>query len=119
MYAHSADAEIVRATAARTFRPLDVPGRPRVVETSGHTAGHCSVAVEDRGVLFAADAMVNFDYASGESGPRPHRFNEARAQALASLGRLEDVEAEIVLFGHGDPWTEGARGTVELVRACA
>lgn len=44
----------------------------------GHTAGHCSVLVEDRGALFAADAMVNFDYASGERGLRLHRFNEDR-----------------------------------------
>jgi glyoxylase-like metal-dependent hydrolase (beta-lactamase superfamily II) len=77
------------------------------------------VLVENRSVLLAGDAMVNFDYASGESGLRQHRFNEDRAQALASLTRLEELDAEIVLFGHGDPWSEGARRAVELVRARA
>jgi glyoxylase-like metal-dependent hydrolase (beta-lactamase superfamily II) len=95
---------------------LDVPGRPRVIPTPGHTAGHCSVSVADRGVLFAGDAMVNFDYASGESGLRQHRFNEDRAQALGSLARLDDLDAETVLFGHGDPWDRGARRALELVR---
>jgi glyoxylase-like metal-dependent hydrolase (beta-lactamase superfamily II) len=98
---------------------LDVPGRPRVIPTPGHTAGHCSVLVEDRSVLFAGDAMVNFDYASGETGLGQHRFNEDRARAVASLARLEDLDAEIVLFGHGDPWSEGAQRAVELVRARA
>ena len=96
---------------------LDVPGRPRVIPTPGHTAGHCSVSLADRGVLFAADAMVNFDYASGESGLRQHRFNEDRAQARASLARLDDLDAGTVLFGHGDPWLEGSRRALELVRA--
>jgi glyoxylase-like metal-dependent hydrolase (beta-lactamase superfamily II) len=98
---------------------LDLPGEPRVIPTPGHTAGHCSVYVEDRGVLFAADAMVNFDYASGENGLRQHRFNEDRTRALASLARLDEVDAETVLFGHGDPWTEGSRRALELVRARA
>jgi glyoxylase-like metal-dependent hydrolase (beta-lactamase superfamily II) len=98
---------------------LDVPGRPRVIPTPGHTAGHCSVFVEDRGVLVAADAMVNFDYASGETGLRPHRFNEDRAQALASLTQLDGVDAEVVLFGHGDPWTQGSSRALEIVRARA
>jgi glyoxylase-like metal-dependent hydrolase (beta-lactamase superfamily II) len=100
-------------------RVLDAPGRPRVVPTPGHTAGHCSVLVEDRGVLFAADAIVNFDYASGETGLRPHRFNEDREQALASLDRLEKLDAGTVLFGHGDPWTQGSRQALEVVRSRA
>ncbi len=98
---------------------LDLPGRPRVIHTPGHTAGHCSVVLEERGVLFTGDAMVNFDYASGERGLRQHRFNDDRARALASLERLEAVEADLLLFGHGDPWREGTRGAVEIVRARA
>jgi glyoxylase-like metal-dependent hydrolase (beta-lactamase superfamily II) len=95
---------------------LGVPGRPRVIPTPGHTAGHYSVAVDDRGVLFAADAMVNFDYASGESGLRLHRFNEDRERAFDSLARLDEVSEDIVLFGHGNPWTQGSRRAVEIVR---
>ena len=98
---------------------LEVAGHPRVIPTPGHTAGHCSVYVEDRGVLFAADAMVNFDYASGNTGLRPHRFNEDRERALASLDRLDGVDAGTVLFGHGDPWTEGLPRALEVVRSRA
>jgi glyoxylase-like metal-dependent hydrolase (beta-lactamase superfamily II) len=91
----------------REDRILDLPGRPRLIHTPGHTAGHCSVALPDRGVLFAGDAMANFDYATGTRGIGLHRFNDHREMASASLARLAGVEAEVVLFGHGDPWTRG------------
>ena len=95
---------------------LDVPGRPRVFHVPGHTAGHCSVLLAERGVLLVGDALVNFDYASGERGVRLHRFNEDRPHALASLARLEDLDAETLLFGHGDPWRDGARAAVDAAR---
>jgi glyoxylase-like metal-dependent hydrolase (beta-lactamase superfamily II) len=95
---------------------LDLPGRPRVIPTPGHTAGHCSVVLEDRAVLFSGDAMVNFDYATGTRGLNQHRFNEDRSLAFASLQRLDPIEADVVLFGHGDPWQEGSKRALEVVR---
>jgi glyoxylase-like metal-dependent hydrolase (beta-lactamase superfamily II) len=95
---------------------LDLPGRPRIVHTPGHTAGHCSVVLEERGVLFSGDAMVNFDYAAGRDGLGQHRFNEDRARALRSLDHLERFDTETVLFGHGDPWTKGSRQALDIVR---
>jgi glyoxylase-like metal-dependent hydrolase (beta-lactamase superfamily II) len=95
---------------------LDLPGRPQVIPTPGHTAGHYSVWLEERGALFAGDAMVNFDYASGARGLMLHRFNEDRGRALMALERLDHLEAEVILFGHGDPWSGGVRRAVETVR---
>jgi glyoxylase-like metal-dependent hydrolase (beta-lactamase superfamily II) len=97
---------------------LDVPGRPRVIHTPGHTAGHCSVALEERGTLFSGDAMVNFDYATGKRRLGQHRFNDDRELARASLERLEPFDLETVLFGHGDPWSAGSRRALEVVREC-
>ena len=96
---------------------LDLPGRPRVFGTPGHTAGHHSVALAERGVVFTGDALVNFDYASGKAGLSLHRFNEDRVRATASLALLEDVEAETLLFGHGDPWHGDVKVALEEVRA--
>jgi glyoxylase-like metal-dependent hydrolase (beta-lactamase superfamily II) len=95
---------------------VDLPGGPRIVRTPGHTAGHCSVYLEARGVLFAGDAMVNFDYASGERGLKLHRFNEDREGAMASLSRFDGLDAEVVLFGHGDPWRSGLASALEIAR---
>jgi glyoxylase-like metal-dependent hydrolase (beta-lactamase superfamily II) len=100
-------------------RPLDLPARPRVIPSPGHTAGHCSVLLEERGVLFTGDALVNFDYASGERGVKLHRFNEDRPGARKSLDVLADLDAGTLLFGHGDPWNRGAREAVERARAAA
>lgn len=100
-------------------RQLDLPGRPLVIPTPGHTAGHISVSLDDRGVLFTGDAMVNFDYASGERGLSLHRFNEDREGAIASLKRFEGLEAEVVVFGHGDPWGGGVGRALEIVGARA
>jgi glyoxylase-like metal-dependent hydrolase (beta-lactamase superfamily II) len=92
---------------------LEVPGRPRVIATPGHSPGHCSLLLEDRGVLLAGDALATFDATTRTRGPRLLSINADREQALASLSRLESTGATTVLPGHGAPW----RGDVaEAVR---
>jgi glyoxylase-like metal-dependent hydrolase (beta-lactamase superfamily II) len=82
---------------------LDVPGRPRVMATPGHSPGHCSFVLEDRGVLLAGDALVTFDPITRTRGPRLLSINADREQALASLGRLEGTGVTTLLPGHGAP----------------
>ena len=112
VYVTEGDASIVRGE-----RPSHPPaGFYREVATPGHTAGHCSGALPDRGVLLAGDAMVNFDYASGAQGLRLHRFNEDHEAARRSLARFDDLDVATVLFGHGEPWTKGLPQAVEAIR---
>src|SRR3954453_15361341 len=40
---------------------LDVPGRPEIVYTPGHTYGHCSLHFRDRGAVIPCDAIVTLD----------------------------------------------------------
>jgi glyoxylase-like metal-dependent hydrolase (beta-lactamase superfamily II) len=49
---------------------LDVPGRPEIIYTPGHTYGHCSLHFRDRGAVIAGDAMVTFDPYTGRRGPQ-------------------------------------------------
>ena len=119
--AHSVAAGGARYRAVGDVVPLveghlDVPRSPRIVETPGHTAGHCSVLLEDAGVLFTGDALVNFDYASGETGVKLHRFNEDRDAAIGSLEQFASLDAPLLLFGHGDPWSLGAQAAVQQAR---
>src|SRR6266508_2199529 len=51
--------------ALKHDQTLDLPGRPRVIHTPGHTGGHYSVALDERGVLLAGDALASFDYVTG------------------------------------------------------
>jgi glyoxylase-like metal-dependent hydrolase (beta-lactamase superfamily II) len=95
---------------------LDLPGRPRVIHTPGHTAGHYSVALPERGVLLSGDALATFDYVTGKRRVGLHPLNDDREVALASLDRLDAVAAETVLPAHGEPWTAGLRRALEITR---
>ena len=107
---------------AQTFEhgdTLDVPGHPRVVPTPGHTAGHCAFHFPDHGALFVGDAMCTLSPVTGKRGPQlmPRPMNESNARALESLGSLEPIEVDIMLFGHGDPWRGGVGAGVAEARA--
>jgi glyoxylase-like metal-dependent hydrolase (beta-lactamase superfamily II) len=95
---------------------LDLPGRPRVIHTPGHTAGHYSVSLPDRGVLLSGDALATLDYVTGKRRIGLHPLNDDHDIALASLDRLDAVDADTVLPAHGDPWTEGLRRAIEITR---
>lgn len=98
---------------------LDVPGRPHVVFTPGHTFGHSSLHLPERGVLIAGDAVVMLDPYTARRGPclvaRAATADSKRA--LASLHRIAETDAGTVLTGHGEPWSGGARRAAELARA--
>lgn len=97
---------------------LDVPGRPRVIPTPGHSPGHSALLLEDRSVLFAGDALCTLNPMTYRRGPQlmPPGFNTSDAQAEASLAAVADTGADVVLVGHGEPWTEGAAAAVRRAR---
>lgn len=97
---------------------LDVPGEPQVIPTPGHTPGHCAFHFETQRALFVGDAMCNWSPMTGRRGPQlmPRPFNESNALALQSLDALEPIDAGIMLFGHGDPWTSGVGAAVSQAR---
>ena len=99
--------------------PLDVPGRPHVVFTPGHTKGHCSLHLPDRGVVIAGDAIVTLDPYTGRTGPRlvAKGATHDTDQAIASLDKIEALDAGTVLVGHGEPFTGGAAEAARLARA--
>lgn len=100
---------------------LDVPGSPRVVHAPGHTAGSCALLLERASVLFSGDALVTLDVARGPRGRQGPQIvrgpdTEDAERALASLDVLAATNAQTVLPGHGEPWTEGVGRAVEIAR---
>jgi glyoxylase-like metal-dependent hydrolase (beta-lactamase superfamily II) len=87
---------------------LDVPGSPRVVHTPGHTPGHCALLFEAAGALFVGDALCTFNPLTGERGTQlmPFPLNVNNEACRESLGRIERLDAQVLLPGHGDPARE-------------
>jgi glyoxylase-like metal-dependent hydrolase (beta-lactamase superfamily II) len=98
---------------------LDLPGAPQIIHTPGHTPGSVAVHVPAVDALFVGDAMTTRDVLSGERGPRPAPFTLNPEGALASLARLEAVQATWVLPGHGPPWRGGVTEAVRQIRQLA
>jgi glyoxylase-like metal-dependent hydrolase (beta-lactamase superfamily II) len=97
---------------------LDVPGRPRVVHTPGHTPGHCVLLFERHGALFVGDAMCTWNLLTGRRGPQvmPSAFNVSTDDCFESLAAIEALEAQALLPGHGDPWRESPAAAVARAR---
>jgi glyoxylase-like metal-dependent hydrolase (beta-lactamase superfamily II) len=55
------------------------------------------------GIVISGDALVSGHATSRVTGPQllPAMFHHERARALASLDIVEDLEADILLPGHG------------------
>jgi glyoxylase-like metal-dependent hydrolase (beta-lactamase superfamily II) len=98
--------------------PLDLPGRPDVILTPGHTPGHVSFRFGEAGVLVTGDAIASLDVLSRDTGPRllPDALNNDPAATRASLEQLEGVDAGTMLFGHGEPFAGAPREAVARAR---
>jgi glyoxylase-like metal-dependent hydrolase (beta-lactamase superfamily II) len=113
---------IVPVAEVSTFadgETLDVPGRPRVVHAPGHTPGSAALLLEDRRVLLTGDVLATRNPLTGRVGPQvmPSGLNRDTPQALRSLEVLDGLPADVLLPGHGEPFTEGAAEAARLARA--
>lgn len=97
-------------------RVLDVPGSPRIIHVPGHTPGSVAVHVPSCDALFLGDTMTTRNVLTGATGPKPAPFTLEPGQALASLDRIEGVDATWVLPGHGPAWDGGVTEAVRLIR---
>jgi glyoxylase-like metal-dependent hydrolase (beta-lactamase superfamily II) len=98
---------------------LDVPGSPRIIHTPGHTPGSVTVHVPAVDALFVGDTMTTRNVLTGVTGPKPAPFTLQPEQAVASLDRIDGVDATWVLPGHGPAWDGGVPEAVRLIREAA
>ncbi len=98
---------------------LDLPGRPRIVHTPGHSPGSIAIHSESSDALFVGDAMTTRHVLTGARGPQPAPFTQDEPGAMQALTRWEGIEARWVLPGHGYPWDGGVDEAVREVRVVA
>jgi glyoxylase-like metal-dependent hydrolase (beta-lactamase superfamily II) len=98
---------------------LDVPGSPRVLHTPGHTRGHSAFLFEGERALFVGDMLCTWNPLTDERAPQvmPKHTNVDYAQCFESLAKLEGIEADVLLTGHGEPWRGGVAEAVRAARA--
>jgi glyoxylase-like metal-dependent hydrolase (beta-lactamase superfamily II) len=80
-------------------------GGVHVVATPGHTAGHRSLHLPERGVLIAGDAVMNL----GRLRPSPGPLSSARSQIRASVAALAALDFRVLTPMHGPPIDRRAR----------
>lgn len=109
---------IEEVTRIRTAE-LDVPGRPQVIFTPGHTLGHCAFHFPERDAVIAGDALVTLNPYRGTTGAQivSNAATADPARALESLDALAETGARTVLVGHGEPWTGGVERLVRTAKA--
>lgn len=97
----------------------DVPGHPLVRHVPGHTEGSCVLEFRDHGVTFVGDLLCTIEpWLCRRDKPQlqSRGSNRDSQQALQSLERLAGIESQLVLPGHGTPWTEGVEAAVNAAR---
>ncbi len=82
---------------------LDLPGAPVPVPTHGHTSGHTAYHLPSVGAIVTGDGLVTGHALLSRPGPQvlPAMFNHG--DPVSALDPLEDLDAGLLLPGHGDP----------------
>ncbi len=98
---------------------LPLPGSPNIIGMPGHSPGSIAIHVPIAGAVFVGDALTTRHVLTGLTGGQPAPFTDEPALALESLARIEELDAEWVLPGHGAPWHGSPRDLVAAVRSAA
>ena len=98
--------------------PLDLPGAPLPVDTSGHTVGHRGYLLPGAGALLTGDALVTGHPAVRVAGPQllPAFFDHDRPATVHALDAVAGLDAGLLLPGHGEPLRMPVARAVELAR---
>lgn len=79
-------------------------GELQVVWTPGHSPGHCCFYLPARGVLFSGDHLL--PKISPNIGLHPQSGADPLDDYLESLDRIDQMEVNLVLPAHGDPFKD-------------
>lgn len=86
---------------------LDLLGGMVVLHTPGHSDGSICLYCPSRGILFSGDLLRN---EKGVLEGPPPQFTPDPESAAVSLGRILELDFDVLLPGHGDPIVGKAGG---------
>ena len=91
-------------------------GALRVIHTPGHTPGNVALHAAGVNALLVGDTLSTLAVTTGNKGPQISPFTADPDEALASLSKIEDIEAGWLLPGHGAVWQDGVASAVAAAR---
>ncbi|MEM7124731.1 MAG: MBL fold metallo-hydrolase [Chloroflexota bacterium] len=93
---------------------LDLPSRPQVILTPGHTIGHCAFYLPEEKILFSGDAICTRSPVTLQDHP-PHvmEAGDDKKLALTSLEKFSSLGEILLLPGHGASWKGDAHNAVQ------
>lgn len=113
------DVRIPSASGFPSAGALDVPGRPVPVPTRGHTSGHTCFLLPAAGAVCTGDELVTGHAVVRRVGPQlPPSFFQKRDTRDAILP-LAELDADLILPGHGDPLRMPLAEAVRVARGGA
>lgn len=96
---------------------LDIPGKPKLLHTPGHTNGEICLLLESKNVIITGDTIVTRNLLTGELGSpqitNPVLTNNYK-QAIRSLDLLREIGNVTMLSGHGTPWVGNMNDAVNI-----
>lgn len=96
---------------------LDVPGKPRILHTPGHTEGEVVLWLDDKKVLISGDTIVTRNLLTGALG-QPQLTSPILTgnykEAMRSLDLLRELGSVTMLSGHGTPWVGDMKDAVNI-----
>ena len=112
------DPGVAEATDFGDANVLDVPGRPVPIATPGHTSGHTAYLVPGARVLLTGDALVTGHALSSTTGPQELMgfFHHDHHAMNASLDVIAEVDADVIVPGHGPVHRGSPRDAVAQLR---
>jgi glyoxylase-like metal-dependent hydrolase (beta-lactamase superfamily II) len=114
----TSDLRVPQARPFPTHGPLDLPGHPVPVPTHGHTSGHTAFHLPGAGAVLTGDALVTGHPTSRRTGPQrlPAMFDHDRQRSWLALDRLGELAGDLVLPGHGQPWSGPISDAIGIAR---
>jgi len=88
----------------------DKVGKLTVIHTPGHTPGSISLYDSEREVLFVGDAIM---FTDGRIVGPPERFTPDMKKAVQSIGKISQLEFDVMLSGHGEPLKPNASDRIK------
>jgi len=99
---------------------LDIPGKPRILHTPGHTKGEIALLFEGSNALISGDTIVTRNLLTGAQG-QPQLTSPILSQnyqeSIRSLDLLKELGNLTLLPGHGAPWKGNITDAISIALA--